>query len=390
MNKNIFKHKPNKNIYDKDNSYKFKKPVYVKDDLETLNRLMKHFNKAKIVKPKVSWTGGGKSKGSLYKLPERNQRVTFKMSYSNSIDSHNKYIKYYMPQENKDYIEEKPELFGMNEEDYDKYKVPLNFKCIISPESQNINLETLTDSFIKRLEQQTGYKLCWRACIHSDTEHRHAHVVINGKDQNGEDVFFNKETVQFMRLMCSNAATQMIGERTKEQIEHAKKKTVEAKRWTELDDKIKSAVELNNGKLKADTLPMELNSRLCMLAKLNLAELDRKTNVWTIRNNFEETLRAAGRYNTFLDEYAKNPEDPLELYTGGDVKGKVEKVITFDKDEAWNDAIIVRQANGKRVYIPVWQLHKENLQGKNITIRKSGNETKISRQVNDKNIIVRE
>ena len=224
----------------------------------------------------------------------------------------------------------------MSDEEYDKNKVGLNFKCIISPESQEIDLKILTESFIERLEKQTGYKLCWKACIHSDTEHRHSHVVINGKDQNGEEVFFNKETIELMRLMCSNAATQMIGERTKEQIKLTKKKFVEAK------------------------------------------------------SNFEEILRAAGRYNTYLEEYAKNPEEPLELYTGGGVKGKVEKIITFDKDEAWNDALIVRQADGKRVYVPVWQLRKENLQGKNITIRKSCNETKIARQVSDKNIIVRE
>ena len=59
----------------------------------------------------------------------------------------------------------------------------------------------------------------------------------------------------------------------------------------------------------------------------------------------------------------------MELYTGGFIKGKVEKVITFDKDEAWNDALIVR-ANDKKVYVPVWQLHKEDLQGKTVTISK--------------------
>jgi len=392
MKNNPFNHKPNKNRYDEENRIKFKKSVYVKDDLETLNRLMKNYNHIKKQRKKTSYSSGGgsKAKGCLYKIPEQNQRVTFKMSYSNSLESHNKYIKYYMPQENKDYVEEKPELFGMSDEEYDKNKVGLNFKCIISPESQEIDLKILTESFIERLEKQTGYKLCWKACIHSDTEHRHSHVVINGKDQNGEEVFFNKETIELMRLMCSNAATQMIGERTKEQIKLTKKKIVEAKRWTELDDKIKVSAELNNGKIYIENLPMEFNSRLCELSKLKLAELDRKNNVWKVKSNFEEILRTAGRYNTYLEEYAKNPEEPLELYTGGGVKGKVEKIITFDKDEAWNDALIVRQADGKRVYVPVWQLHKENLQGKNITIRKSCNETKIARQVSDKNIIVRE
>ena len=217
--KGIFSHIPNKNKYSDEDKIKFKKPVYVRDDLETLNRLLKTYSKTSSKKNDYTKLSGGGKRGNVFKFPEQNQRVTFKMSYSNSIKSHDKYINYYMPQYNKEFVEDKPELFGMSEEEYEKYKVPLNFKCIISPESNDIKLETLVESFIKRVENQTGYKLCWRAAVHNDTEHRHAHVVINGKDKSGEDVFFNKDTIQLMRLMCSNAATQMIGERTKEQIE---------------------------------------------------------------------------------------------------------------------------------------------------------------------------
>lgn len=389
MNKNIFLHKPNKNKYSDDDKIKFKKPVYVRDDLETLNRLFKSYsNTKKKHKPSVKIIGGGIF-GNAFKISEHNQRVTFKMSYSNSIKSHEQYIKYYMPQHNKDYVEEKPELFGMNEVEYEKYKVPLNFKCIISPESKNINLETLSESFIKRVENQTGYKLCWRGCIHNDTDHRHVHIVINGKDMNGEDVFFNKDTIQLMRLMCSNAATQMIGKRTKEQIEIARKNLVKSKRWTPLDEKILSISVHNNGILSKNNLPMELENRLSYISNLKLAEYDRNTRTWNISGDYKNVLVAAGRYNTYLEEYSTNPNESLELYTGGGIKGKVEKVITFAKDEAWNDAIIINTGE-KRVYVPVWQLHKDDLVGKNVTIRKTGNETKIARQVPDKSIIVRE
>ena len=274
----------------------------------------------------------------------------------------------------------------MSEEEYEKYKVPLNFKCIISPESNDIKLETLVESFIKRVENQTGYKLCWRAAVHNDTDHRHAHVVINGKDKDGEDVFFNKDTIQLMRLMCSNAATQMIGERTKEQIEVARKNLVKAKRWTELDEKIISSS--HDSLVNKEKLPMELANRLSYLSELKLAFMNKEKNAWQLSDGYKDVLQAAGRYNTYLEEYAKNPEG-LELYTGGGVRGKVEKVITFDKDEAWNDAIIINTGE-KRVYVPVWQLHKDDLVGKNVTIRKTGNETKIARQVSDKSIIVRE
>ena len=386
MNKNIFNHKRNKNEYSKDDKFKFKKPVYVKDDLETLNRLLKKYSTSKKNYQKTSYVGGGK-KGSAYKISDKNQRVTFKMSYSKRLASHDNYIKYYMPQNNKDYVEEKPVLFGITDEEYEKNKVPLNFKCIISPESQDVNLETLVESYIKRVEEHTGYKLCWKGCIHNDTNHRHAHVVINGIDLNGEDVFFNKDSIQLMRLMCSNAATQMIGERTKEQIEIAKKNYVKAKRWTELDEKILFLVDGN--KVNRKGLLPEIDNRLAYLSELKLTEFNKESGSWVLSNKYKEVLIAAGRYNTYLEEYAKNPEEELELYTGGTIQGKVEKVITFDKDEAWNDAIIVKTKE-KKVYVPVWQLHKEDLQGKMITISKKGDETRIARQISDKNIFVRE
>ncbi len=384
MNKDIFNRKKQKNEYSKDDKLKFKKPIYVKDDLETLNRLLKNYTKVKKNYNKVSFVGGGK-RGSAYKFKEQNQRVTFKMSYSKLLAAHEKYVKYYMPQENKDYVEEKPILFGVSDEEYEKHKVPLNFKCIISPESQDINLETLVKSYIKRVEEHTGYKLCWKGCIHNDTNHRHAHVVINGEDLNGEEVFFNKDTIQLMRLMCSNAATQMIGERTREQIEIAKKNYVKAKRWTELDENILKLVDENEVSRKS-LLP-EIENRLAFLSELKLTEFDKENDSWKISENYKEVLVSAGRYNTYLEEYANNPEDNLELYTGGKIQGKVEKVITFDKDEAWNDAIIVR-TNQSKVYVPVWQLHKEDLQGKTISISKKGDETKIARQISDKDIFI--
>ena len=385
MNKNIFNHKRNKNEYSKEDKLKFKKPIYVRDDLETFNRLLKKYAKPKN-HSKISFVGGGR-KGSAFKFKERNQRVMFKMSYSKSLETHENYIKYYMPQENKDYVVEKPILFGIEDEVYDKHKVPLNFKCIISPEANNIDLETLVESYIKRVEEHTGYKLCWKGCIHNDTNHRHAHVVINGKDLNGEKVFFNKDSIQLMRLMCSNAATQMIGERTKEQIEIAKKNYVKAKRWTELDERILELVDGN--KVNRKGLLPEIDNRLAYLSELKLTEFNKESGSWILSNKYNEVLIAAGRYNTFLEEYAKNPEEELELYTGGAIQGKVEKVITFDKDEAWNDALIVR-ANDKKVYVPVWQLQKENLQGKNITISKKDGEAKIARQISDKDIFVRD
>ena len=47
----------------------------------------------------------------------------------------------------------------------------------------------LINDFIKRIEKLSGYELYWQACIHTDTEHPHGHIVINRKDKNGRRIY---------------------------------------------------------------------------------------------------------------------------------------------------------------------------------------------------------
>ncbi len=385
--KNIFARPPQKNMHTEDSLFKWKKPIYVKDDLETFNRLLKGWGK-KDGRRNERYSGFGSGHEHAFVFSERSQRVTFKMSYSNSMTTHDKYIKHYMPQENKKEVIEKPVLFGMGEDEYDEKKVPLNFKCIISPENQNADLEQLSSSFIRRLERQTGYSLLWRGAIHSDTEHRHAHIVINGKDRNGKRVFFNKETILMMRLMCMNAATTMLGERTKAEINRARLDAHKANRWTEIDKRIESLADVEL-KIHKNGVPVEVSNRLAHLAEIKLAVADKNSGAYRLSKNWKDTLRASGRYNTYLEEYLKGGE-PLELYSGGALKGVVEKVVTFDKDEAWNDTLVIK-SGGKRIYVPIWHLNKEGLQGKTVSIRNSGKKGsgEIARQVSNRDIFVR-
>ena len=73
------------------------------------------------------------------------------------------------------------------------------------------------------------------------------------------------------------------------------------------------------------------------------------------------------------------------MYEGGLLQGKVDRVISFDKDESWNDAIIVRTQT-HRIYVPVYQLHKQNLEGKTISV--SGGDGGITRQITYRDIKV--
>lgn len=303
----------------------------------------------------------------------------FKISYSNSMTSYRLYRKKYMPQLQKDSVTEKPTLFGTSDEEYDKNKVLGHFKFIISPENPNINLQVLMNDFIKRLEKLSGYELYWQGCIHTDTEHPHGHIVINRKDKKGRKIFFPKQRVKnTMREILSSSATKLVGPRTQFEIE-ASKKIITANRWTDLDKKIEQV----NGPIYPRALEVPLQNRLAHLASIGLAKSNK--HFVELKPEWQEVLKASARYNTYLDEYLRQDSLPLKMYEGGFIQGKVYKVISFDKDESWNDAIIIRTKEN-RIYVPIYQLHKTNIVGKTVSV--SGGAGGIKRQVTDREVRV--
>lgn len=276
---------------------------------------------------------------------------------------------------------EKPERFGTSDDEYESNISPCHFKFIISPENPNADLETLSKIFISQIEEKTGYKFYWQGTVHRDTQHPHVHIIINGTDKNGKRIFFDRTMIkETMRKMLSKDLTAILGQRGIEEINAAKKRMFTAARWTELDKKI----EQKQNTLHEFFLSPPLLNRLAYLSKIKLAE--KNGSFYRLKPDWKDTLIASGRYNSYLTEYLSSKSDiPLELYSGGEMKGKVEKVITFDKDESWNDALIINNGN-RRVYVPVWKIQKQNLQGRSVKI--SGGDKRLSKQITDKDIVV--
>jgi hypothetical protein len=170
-----------------------------------------------------------------------------------------------------------------------------------------------------------------------------------------------------------------VGERTYEEIQAAKEKLPQSARWTSLDDSLMQFGET----VLATPLDQSLQNRLAYLATVKLSKKDEA--VYTLNPEWQEVLKAAGRFNSFFEEYIKPNPLPLHLYDGGSLFGVVEHSITFDKDESWNDAVIIRTGKA-RVYVPVYQLHKEKLEGK--TVRIDSSSGGLSRKITDRNIKV--
>lgn len=72
-------------------------------------------------------------------------------------------------------------------------------RVIVSPGLKGVDVKAFTRETLKQLERAKGYELEWRAIVHSNTDHDHAHVVVMGKDRNGKAVRFGIADYKRMR-----------------------------------------------------------------------------------------------------------------------------------------------------------------------------------------------
>jgi len=129
-----------------------------------------------------------------------------------------------------------------------------HFRVIISPErgSDIPDMTAYVREVMARVEKdlasagaiEKGTKLEWIAINHHNTDSPHAHVVLRGKQENGQDLVIPRAYLAHgMRGRASEVATELLGERTVEQAQEARLKEVEAERFTSIDRMIERHLE---------------------------------------------------------------------------------------------------------------------------------------------------
>jgi len=71
-------------------------------------------------------------------------------------------------------------------------------KLILSPGSNDIDIQTYTRKIIDEIGHAKALDLVWYAQQHTNTDHVHAHVIIMGKDRQGRSVRFDRADHKFM------------------------------------------------------------------------------------------------------------------------------------------------------------------------------------------------
>ncbi len=320
------------------------------------------------------------------------QKCITRMSFRSQSGLHQKNLDY-IQKEGKSIDGKKPVLYGSDsEEDYKEMMIDKNWRIIISPESNDIDLTVLTREFVKRLENYSGYKFTWVAANHYDTNNHHTHLLINGIDKTGKDVNFLPKG-SYPKI-CSNIAkqlcTQMLGYKTKEQIQKEKAKSATASRVTGLDRKLERYISSNrmNKDYMNDRDAVLLNTRLEFLKSLELCSFDKKTHCFYFKEGWIEELKKLGKYNMYYDgfKYADCPRDKYTLHSiseNGDIEGEVLHKYIRQKDSN-NFALIIKKEDGSVGFVPLSFYPTNCRVGDNVKIVMKNQKTYINKVIRKK------
>ncbi|KRR14181.1 relaxase/mobilization nuclease domain-containing protein [Bradyrhizobium valentinum] len=176
-----------------------------------------------------------------------------------------------------------------------------HFRFIISPEdaAELGDLRSFTRELMIDVAADLETKLDWIAVDHWNTDNPHVHVLIRGRDANGQDLVISRDYIsRGFRNRATERVTLELGPRSEREIRSALTREVEAERWTSLDQALRIATDEGVG--VADLRPNATGEdpelrrlmvgRATMLERFGLAE-QIAPGCWTLKAGIEDKLR---------------------------------------------------------------------------------------------------
>jgi len=178
---------------------------------------------------------------------------------------------------------------------------PHQFRFIVSPEdsARLPDLKPFIRDLLAQMERDLDTKLDWVAVDHFNTGHPHTHIVIRGRDRNGEDLVMARDYISHgVRARAQALITLELGPET--QVERVQKlfNEVGQERLTRLDRSLiaraKDGILVVSAAEEADPVQQTLRvGRLKTLERLGLAK-ERQQGVWALDTGAERKLRQLG------------------------------------------------------------------------------------------------
>jgi type IV secretory pathway VirD2 relaxase len=245
------------------------------------------------------------------------------------------------------------------------------FRSIVSAEDadQYGDLKPFIRRLMAQMEADLGTQLDWVAADHFNTGHPHTHIVLRGKDDQGEDLLIAREYISHgIRERAAELITLDLGPRTDLEIEDRLRSEVEQERFTSLDRSLLKEVEKDGvvrPSAQRDPFRQTLRTgRLQKLKRLGLAE-EVQTGHWRLSPELEETLRRMGERGDIIRTLhremaekgvARGAQD-YAIYDPSDANAKplVGRVVKRGLSDEINDRfyLVVDATDGRSHYVEI-------------------------------------
>lgn len=271
-----------------------------------------------------------------------------------------------------------------------------HWRFIISPENghQIEDFHGYVRSVVKLVEKDLQTSLEWTSAVHYDTDDVHAHVIVRGVNDRGEDLVIGQDYVkEGFRRRAQEVATELLGERSLEEIQKSQEREVEALRVTSLDRFMEKQMgqertldvraKTNFGKsLFYEGL---IKGRLRFLAASGLA-VEQPPGVYALKEDYQDDLRAIAQKNEAVKRlYPKIQDqarlDDLSVYAIKDGQGPTVTGRIVDKgimDELYDRKyVVVEDMEAKLHFVAVGETRSYDKaeKGSLVTVKPGGQST---------------
>ncbi len=245
------------------------------------------------------------------------------------------------------------------------------FRFIVSAEdaAEYDDLKPFVRRLIAQMEEDLGTRLDWVAVDHFNTGHPHTHIILRGKDDEGDDLVIAREYISHgIRERAVEIVILDLGPRTNLEIEDRLKSEVEQERFTSLDRNLLREVDADGiarPSAQRDRFRQTLRSgRLQKLRRLGLAE-EIHPGQWRLAPELEDTLRRMGERGDIIRTLHREMAEKGVARGAGDyaiydpsdpgTKPLVGKVATRGLSDEINDRfyLVVDGIDGRTHYVEI-------------------------------------
>jgi type IV secretory pathway VirD2 relaxase len=182
----------------------------------------------------------------------------------------------------------------------------LMWRLIVSPEdASRLDLQAHARELVGSMERDLGTRLEWIGIDHNNTDNAHIHILIRGRDEQGQNLEIAREYVKSgIRARSQEIVQRELCLRPEREVVAAREKIIDQPRWTELDWSIKQRVGADStvsysgdwsslSDRQRERYRQEVR-RLRVLERLGIAS-KRGEMTWELKPEWERELRQMQR-----------------------------------------------------------------------------------------------